>query len=78
MPYDRSLDDCLFANSWETEEERLTVSVYSYNQGTKKLQVSRETKNKDGELKFAKLGRMTKQELEAVLPLMQEALPHMD
>lgn len=77
MPYDRSLDESLFAKTWETEDDRITVSVYSYNQGAKKLQISRESKNAQGELRFAKLGRMTKEETEAVLPLIQEAVQHM-
>jgi hypothetical protein len=78
MPYDSNLDERLFSKSWESDSDRLTVSIYSYNQGTKKLQINRERKNKDGELKFAKLGRVTKEEMEAILPLIQEALGQMD
>ena len=74
MPYDSSLDESLFSKSWETEEERLTVSVRSYNHGAKKLQLSRESKNAQGELRFAKLGRLTLEEATALLPLMKEAL----
>ena len=78
MPYDRNLDECLFSKPWETEDCRLVVSVWSYNKGLKKLQISRENRNAEGEYRFAKLGRMTRDEAEAVLPLMQEALKHMD
>ena len=78
MPYDRSLDESLFAKSSETETARLTVSVYSYNGGAKKLQISRENKDDVGNYKFAKLGRMSKEELSSVLPLIQEALKSMD
>jgi len=74
MPYDSSLDETLFSKSWETDEERLTVSVRSYNHGTKKLQLSRESMNAQGELRFAKLGRLTIGEATALLPLMQEAI----
>ena len=77
MPYDRDLDECLFSKAWETEEERLTVSIYSYNNGEKKLQISRESKNAQGELRFAKLGRLTKDEAAAILPNMQEAIQQM-
>ena len=77
MPYDSSLDETLFTKSWEGDSDRLTVSVRSYNQGTKKLQLSRESRNASGDLKFAKLGRMTKEEIEAILPLIQEALAQM-
>ena len=78
MPYDGSLDNSVFSKSWENDGGRLTVSVYSYNNGPKKLQVSRENRTGEGELRFAKLGRMTKEEAEAVLPIMQEALKKMD
>ncbi|MFH1552658.1 MAG: hypothetical protein ABID83_03355 [Candidatus Omnitrophota bacterium] len=78
MPYDSSLDECLFSKSWEADDGRLTVSIYSYNHGTKKVQITREGRNAQGELRFAKLGRMTKEETEAVLPLIQEALKNLD
>ena len=78
MPYDSNLDECLFSKSYETESDRVTVGVYAYNKGTKKLQVSRERNNSQGEFKFAKLGRLTKEELESLIPLLQEALTHID
>jgi len=78
MPYDRTLDESLFSKTWEDDSERLTVSIFSYNQGTKKLQIARENKNASGEFRFAKLGRMTKAEVEAVLPLIKEAVEQMD
>jgi hypothetical protein len=68
----------MFSKSHETEAERLSVGVYAYNKGTKKLQISRESKGNSGEFRFAKLGRMTKEELQALLPLLQEAVTHMD
>ena len=74
MPYDKSLDECLFSKSWETEFERLTVSIYSYNKGVKKLQITRENKDAQGGFRYAKLGRMTKEEAEGIIPLMQEAV----
>ena len=78
MPYDKSLDDCLFSKTWESEWERLTISVYSYNNGPKKLQISRENKDQQGNFRFAKLGRLTKEEVEALLPLIQEASRSME
>jgi hypothetical protein len=78
MPYDANLDEALFTKTWETEFERLTVSVYSYNNGPKKLQISRENKDGQGNYRFAKLGRLTKEELENILPLIQDALKIMD
>jgi len=78
MPYDRDLDNSVFTKPVETDMGRLSVNVYSYNNGPKKLQISRETKDKQDNLKFAKLGRITKNEMESLLPLIQEALAHMD
>ncbi|MHC4267477.1 MAG: hypothetical protein ACYSWS_01295 [Planctomycetota bacterium] len=78
MPYDKELDECLFAKSWENDNEKLTASIYSYNKGIKKLQLTRENKNSQGGLRFAKLGRLTKEEITALLPLIQEACGQMD
>ena len=78
MPYDPSLDDNLFSKSVETDNGRLTVSIFSYNNGPKKLQISRENRDKADNLKFAKLGRVSKSEIESLLPLIQEALNSMD
>ncbi|MFH1692409.1 MAG: hypothetical protein ABIC68_07620 [Candidatus Omnitrophota bacterium] len=77
MPYDSSLDQQLFSKAWETDSGRLTVSVYSYNGGAKKLQITREDKNSEGGYRFANLGRLLKEEIEAILPLIQEAIPNM-
>ena len=78
MPFDPKLDEKLFTKEWDSESGRLVVSVHSYNKGLKKLQISRENQTQEGEYRFAKLGRMTKEEVEAVLPLIQEAVQHMD
>lgn len=78
MPYDSKLDECLFTKTWENDSDRLTVSIYSYNKGLKKLQIARETKNTQGEAKFAKMGRLSKEEITAIFPLIQEAMNHMD
>ncbi|MFH1857058.1 MAG: hypothetical protein ABH836_07560 [Candidatus Omnitrophota bacterium] len=78
MPYDSKLDERLFSKTWESETDRLTVSVYSYNNGAKKLQISRENKTNQDDFRFAKLGRLTKEEVAAIIPFMQEALSVMD
>lgn len=78
MPYDAKLDKQLFSKFIEDEDDKLTVSVYSYNNGAKKLQISRESKDQEGNLRFAKMGRLTKAELQAILPFLQEAISHMD
>lgn len=74
MPgFDKDLDKELFSESVEFEKSRITVAVFSYNNGTPKLQLSRENKDASGEFSFTKLGRLNKEELEAILPLVEEA-----
>ncbi len=74
MPYDSSLDSQMFTKFWENESGKIVVSVYSYNNGPKKIQIVREVKDKNGEYAFAKLGRLTKEDAQGILPLIQEAL----
>ncbi len=78
MPrYDSSLDEKLFAKTYEYDNGRITVSIYSYNQGVKKLQITRENKDREGNFRFTRLGRLSKEEIENILPLIQEAIPNM-
>ena len=77
MPFDAALDKEVFGKSVENEMGRLSVKVMSYNDGALKLQISREKRGQEDSLKFAKLGRMTKEEVESILPLIQEALSQM-
>ena len=77
MPYDPSLDEAVFKETKEFEDTRVTVGVFSYNGGEKKLQLSRENINANEEWRFAKVGRMTKPEVEAVLPIMVKAVEQM-
>ena len=77
MPFDPSLDKKVFYETKEFESTRVTVGVFSYNEGQKKLQLSRENCPQPEEWRFAKLGRMTKEEVEAILPLMQAAVKEM-
>ena len=77
MAFDPNLDKKLFSETKEFETTRITVSIQQYNEGEKKLQISRENRSQDGDWSFAKLGRMFKDEAEAVLPLMQKALKFM-
>ena len=77
MPYDSSLDEQLFSKTWESEGTRITVSIYSYNKGAKKLQITRENSDASGNFRFTKLGRLSKEEIEGILPLINEALSNM-
>ena len=78
MPYEPDLDKCLYSEYYESDWERLTVSVFSYDKGVRKLQISRENKSTEGNMRFVKLGRLAKNEVESIIPLMQEALKFMD
>lgn len=79
MAFDKSLDKELFGEEVSFEATRLKVSVFSYNGATPKMQLSRENLNTNsGEFTFSKLGRLLKEEAEAILPLMQKALDHME
>ena len=73
MPYDASLDEQLFSKSWENDTGKIVVSVYSYNNGAKKVQITRELQDREGRPAFAKLGRLSKEELQGIFPLLQEA-----
>ncbi|MCK5083172.1 MAG: hypothetical protein KAR31_09730 [Candidatus Omnitrophica bacterium] len=77
MPYDQSLDVASFKETKEFADTRITVGVFSYNEGTKKLQISRENQNQNEEWRFAKLGRMTKDEAQEIIPIMAKAIETM-
>ena len=74
MPFDPNLDKKLFSEEVEFEGTKILVSVYSYNDGMQKVQLSRERINASGETSFAKLGRLTKDEAQKILPLIQKAI----
>ena len=77
MPYDQTLDVESFKETKEFENTRISIGVYSYNQGGKKLQITRENQNQTEEWRFAKLGRLTKEEAQEIIPIMTRALESM-
>jgi len=77
MPYKSDLDVQSYSNSWENDTDKIIVSVHSYNNGPRKLQITREIKNRDGKLSFTRLGRLSKDEITGIMPLIQEALKSM-
>ncbi|MFC1769228.1 hypothetical protein ACFLZX_05685 [Nanoarchaeota archaeon] len=77
MAFDKNLDKELWSETKEFETTKIKVGVFSYNDGEKKIQISRENRNQNGEWSFSKLGRMFKDEAEAVVPLLQAALEKM-
>ncbi len=74
MPYDKNLDQQLYSVDKILNVTKFIVSIFSYNEGQKKIQISRETQDSDGNWRFAKLGRLTKEEAEIVTELIQKAL----
>ena len=77
MPYEQSLDVVSFKEVKEFGDTRITIGIYSYNNGERKLQLSRENKNADEEWRFAKLGRLTKTEAREIIPVMMKAMENM-
>ena len=78
MAFDKSLDKEIFGETAEFEATKIRVSVFSYNEGTPKLQLSRENRNMESaEWSFSKLGRMTKEEVIAIKPLIEKATLHL-
>ena len=74
MPYDKELDKEVFKDEKEFGNTKIVVGVYSYNNADPKLQIAREIKNTDGQWQYSKLGRLTKEEAESVMPLITKAL----
>ena len=79
MPgYDQTLDVATFKETKEFGETRVTVAVYSYNNGPKKLQISRENLSaNDEDWRFTKLGRLTKVEAQEIVPIIMKAVEKM-
>ena len=77
MPYDKSLDVEIFKEIKDFDGTRVTVGVFSYNGGEKKMQVGRENQDAGGEWRFSKLGRMVKDEVVAIVPIMTKAVESM-
>ena len=76
--FDKSLDKEIFSAQKEYETSKLIVSIMSYNEGEKKLQISKENLDMNtGEWRWSKLGRLRKEEVEDLQKLMDEAKEHM-
>jgi len=65
--YDKSKDATLAEKTViDTDNNRVTVSVKQYNGGEIKVSIDRSVKTKAGEWKFAKLRRLTVDEVQPV------------
>ncbi len=76
MAFDPNLDKELFKTEKMFDATKLIVAIKSYNEGQAKIQISRNNLNEDRWV-FSKLGRLTKEEAEAVRDMLDEALKHM-
>ncbi|MFH1064451.1 MAG: hypothetical protein V1729_05200 [Candidatus Woesearchaeota archaeon] len=76
--FDPALDQELYSTETEINNFKFKVSVMSYNDGQPKMQISRTRKLQSGETSFAKLGRLTLEEIEVVFPLIQKVKEHME
>ena len=77
MPYDKSLDVEVFKDTKEFGDTRISIGVFCYNGGINKLQLSRESRGQNDEWRFQKLGRMTKEEAQEIVPVMMKAVENM-
>ncbi len=76
--FDKNLDKQLFSKEVSFDGTKIAVSVFSYNENTPKLQISRKNYSESADdFIFAKLGRLTKEEIEKIMPLIQEAIKSM-
>lgn len=77
MPYDQTLDVETFKVVKEFPDTRISVGVFSYNGGEKKLQIVRENQDQTGNWRFTKLGRLNKNEASEILPVLMKAVENM-
>ena len=75
MAYENDKDKEIFSETIQQEKSKLVVSVYSYNNGKPKLQIARNLLDtKSNTYIFAKLGRLSKDELTQILPVINNAM----
>ena len=71
MAYEASKDKVIAEQAITlTEREGIKVGVYSYNDGTPKLGMTRYIQRKDGEIRPDRIGRITLAELRLIYPIM--------
>jgi hypothetical protein len=70
MAYELEKDVCVF----EKSTDKIELKVMAYDGGLKKIQISRFFEKDDGGKGFAKLGRISYDEMEKLLPIIKEAM----
>lgn len=75
MVYEIGKDTELWKEEVVVDKYRFEVKVRCYDEGDKKVEISRNfTEIEEGKPKFTKLGRMTSEEVVALIPVMQKAI----
>lgn len=76
MPYDPEQDKTLWNDEVRVEKFTLEVKIMKYGEnGVPKVQINRlQKETPEDEGRFMKLGRMTKEETEAIIPLLKKAV----
>lgn len=78
MTYNRDKDECVAEiGEVDTNNGVIRVALWSYAGGDTKLGLARTFTKGDGTEGIRAIGRMTKEELEGVLPLLEKALAEM-
>ena len=70
--FDPALDQELYSEETQLGTFKFKVAVMSYNDGMPKMQISRERILQTGDTSFAKLGRLTLEEIQVVFPLIEK------
>lgn len=76
MKFDLEKDKLIIKEVIDRNFYKLVVGLYSYDDGPVKLQLSKILTTKEGE-RFSKLGRLSKEDIEALIPVLQKLLPKM-
>lgn len=75
--FDKSKDKEITKEEIDRGNYKLVVSLNSYDDGPIKLQISRINLTEDGE-RFTKVGRLNKDDVQQLIPVMQGLLSKMD
>lgn len=72
MAYEKDKDKKLFEKEADFGKHSIVVAVYQYEDGEPKLQLNKKVFSESGSM-FTKIGRLSIDELNQVLPLIEEA-----
>ena len=70
MAYDKEMDKQIWTKRVMVNNFTFDVSIMQYGEGAQKIQITRRTTDGD---RWMKLGRLTKEEITALLPILKEA-----